>query len=179
MKKMNYPVNQAIFKVKKHWWMWALAIIFNILGISSLIRGYYFIFVVVLIADLIVLSDACHYRYVINDKFLEVKGILLSGSEILLASITTVEEAVLMTFGGFGMKIYTDSMGSYRIKYMDGRREKAILVAPKDRERFINELGSRVDKTVMQIGSGFEFIQGKKQKYNNIGDCEREKDNEC
>ena len=167
MKKINYPVNQAIFKVKKHWWMWGLGIIFNILAISSLMRGVYFIFIVILIADLIVLPDACHYRYVIGEKFLEVKGIIFSGSDILLASITTVEEAVLMTFSGFGLKIYTDSMGAYRIKYMDGRREKAIIVAPKDRERFLYELGSRVEKTVMQTDSGFEFVQGKKTRINN------------
>jgi hypothetical protein len=162
MKKMNYPVNQTEFKVKKHWWMWALGILFNILAISSAVRGYYFIFIAVLISDIIVLPDACHYRYVIDDKFLEVKGILFPGPDILLGSITIVEEAVLMTFGGFGLKIYTDSIGAYRIKYMDGRREKTVIVAPKDRKRFINELGSRIDRTVMCIDSGFEFIQGKK-----------------
>jgi hypothetical protein len=162
MKKINYPVNQAVFKVKKHWYLWALGIVFNILAISAAIRGYYFVFIAILIADLIVLPDACHYRYIIDDKFFEVKGILFPGPDLLLASITTVEEAVLMTFGGFGLKLFTDSMSAYRIKYMDGRREKAIIVAPKDRKRFINELGSRVDKTVMHIDSGYEFIQGKK-----------------
>jgi len=164
MKKINYPVNQAIFKVKKHWWMWGLGIIFNILAISSLMRGVYFIFIVILIADIIVLPDACHYRYVIDDKFLEVKGFIFPGPDVLLASITTVEDAVLMTFRGFGLKIFTDSMGAYRIKYMDGRREKSLIVAPKNRKKFINELGSRVDKTVMMIDSGYEFVQGKKTK---------------
>jgi len=164
MGKINYPVKQEIFKVKKHWWMWALGLLLNFFAITSAIRGYYFLLIAILIADLIILPDACHFRYILDDKFLDIKGIGFPGPVILLASITKVDHASLMTFRGFGLKLYTDSFNSLRIKYMDGRREKTVIVAPKDFTKFINELGARLDKTVMLIDSGFEFIQGKKSK---------------
>ena len=166
MKKIiNYPANQLEFKVKKHWWIWALGLLFNFFAISGAIRGYYFLLIIVIIADLIVIPDACHYKYVIDDKFLDVKGIGFPGPVILLASITIVEEYAIMTFRGFGLKIFTDTVGGHmRVKYMEGRREKALIISPKDRIGFLNALGSRVDKSVITTNQGFEFVQGKKSK---------------
>jgi len=166
MKKIiNYPKNQLEFKIKKHWWMWVLGLLFNFFAISAAVRGYYFLLIIVLIADLIVIPDACHYKYVIDDKFLDVKGIGFPGPVIFLASITVVEEVAIMTFRGFGLKIFTDTVGGHmRIKYMEGRREKAVIISPKNRTGFLDALGSRVDKGVIIADRGFEFIQGKKSK---------------
>jgi len=153
MKKFTYPVDFKEFKVKKRLWIWLLAILINIIAIRCAVIRVYLVFFVILAVDLMVLPDACHFRYILNDKFLEIKCIIFPTPDIVLSSITKVEIATLMTFRGFGLKIYEETAEAFKISYMDGRRQKNIIVTPKNSNEFIHELSLRVDKNVIVIGN--------------------------
>lgn len=122
-------------------------------------------FVFLLLAYLIILPDLMHHRYIVNDKLLVVKSILYPCVEIPLHMITAIEKATLMTFKGFGLHIYEESFGSYKITYMDTRkrrRYKTIIVSPKNGLNFMLEIGSCVDKAVILIDN-FESAFKKKR----------------
>ena len=163
-KKIQYPVNEVIFKVKKRWWIWALALLVNIIAVRCAITGFYLITVVIFILDLLILPDAAHFRYVLNDKFLEIRCIVFPTPDILLSSITAVENATLMTFRGFATKFFEEAMSAYRISYMDGRIRKAVIITPKDRQDFIHELGLRVDKQVILTDNKESAFKKKKDQ---------------
>jgi len=164
-KTMNYPIEFKEFKVRKHWWMWAIAVFVHILAIRFWVIGIYHVMVVLWIADLFILSDAAHFRYVLNDKFLEVRRIVYPGTDILLSSIISVQSATLFTLPGFGLKINEDSMGAYKINYMEGKKEKAIIITPKKGNEFIGELSSRlVDKNVVLLDNRESAFKKKKDQ---------------
>ena len=178
MKGTNIAANQKEFKVKRHWWIWAIFIVCNIVviqicfrGLSDStgeyvegLRGLWFslgFFGVFLAAYLILLPDVTHYSYVINDKFLVVKRVLYPCVEIPLHTITAIDKATLMSFRGFGLKIYEESFGSYKITYKTARKHVVIL-SPKDSLDFMLELGSHVERAVILIDN-FESAFKKKK----------------
>ena len=165
MKKANkYPVNFKEFKVKKRWWIWALGLLLNIIAIRCAMTKIYPVFVVILIADMFIIPDAAHFRYVLNDKFLEIKCIIFPTPDVLLSSIIAVESATLFTFRGFGVKLYEESSGAFKISYMEGRRQKALVITPKDSENFIYELGLRIDKQLILLHNKESAFKKKKDR---------------
>lgn len=170
MKRIESGINFVEFRAKKHWWIWAIGILCHFIIVRICFPGNgpnqdfikknmdmtagmggILFFAIIIIIDMVILPDASHFKYVINDKFLEIKCVLFPGADILLASIISVQNATLMTFPGFGIKVYEESFGAYKINYVDGRREKSIIIAPKNRIEFIKELSSRIDKNVILL----------------------------
>ena len=151
------------FNVKRRWWTCALFILFNILAILSVFSGIYLLFVIVFAADLFILRDASHIRYIINDKFIIIKRIFYSDIEIPLISITEINNYYLMANQGFGTGIIEHVFGGYRIVYnLSRRKNKTVIISPKDPEKFIAELYSHADKNVNLINSTESAFKRKK-----------------
>jgi len=167
MKKTDYPINFTEFKVKRRWWILALFILIHIFAVIS-IRQTYFIFAVVFILDMIViLPDASHFRYIINDKFIIVKRILYPDIEIPVSTITAVNAYTLFAMRGFGLKIIEHTYGGYRIIYHINRMKYVVIVAPKESEEFIGKLSSNLtDKSVILINNTESAFKKKKDQYN-------------
>ena len=138
------------FKVKRRWWTCALFILLQILAVSSLFSKIYFLFYIILAADIfVILPDASHFRYILSDKFLTVKRILYPEIEIPLNAVTELNDYTLIATGGFALKIIEHTSGGYRIVYSIYRgKRKAVIISPKETDKFINEFCSRVDKGV-------------------------------
>ena len=161
---MKYKIEYPEFKVQRRWYLWVTAIFFNLLALRFGFTKNYFMLVVILIIDVVLLPDASHFRYVINDKFISVKCIIYPGWEIPLSMITAVENESLMAFKGLGLRMIESSPSAYRIKYMEGRREKTIILSPKDRENFIIELSSRIDKNLILVNNTESAFKRRKDK---------------
>jgi len=161
----KYPANSIEFKIKRRWWIWVIGILFNILAIRFYFIKVYLFFFIVIICDIFALSEASHHRYIISDKFLYIECIVYPGLEILLDSITAVDNATLMTFRGAGVKIYEESLGAFKITYSEYKgRMKTVIVTPKNRKEFIVELSSRIDKKVILIDNIESAFKKKKDK---------------
>ena len=175
------------FKVKRHWWIWALAIAFNLFAVQVLLNGIYrlfmnagevplistlikfvnspqfIIFAIIFIADILVIRDASHINYNLDDKFLTVQFAVFSNKVIPLISVLAVDGVSLMSFQGFGVHIIESSAAAYKITYrVSSRKRKSIIVSPKDKELFIKELGSRIDKNVILLNSKESAFKKKK-----------------
>ena len=176
------------FKVKRHRWIWVLALLFNLFAVRLLADRIYFIFIdradgnvldaikflsspqfiifaVILAADILVLRDASHIGYNLNDKFLTVKFAVFSKCKVIpLITILEVKGFSLMTFQGFGVHIIESDSGAYKIIYRvrQGKR-KSIVVSPKDGEMFIEELGLLVDPRVILLNNKESAFTNKKR----------------
>lgn len=154
-KNANISMHRAEFKAKKRWWMWALAILVHIIAVRFWLSKVYIVPVVIFIIDLIVLPDLTHTSYAIDGKFLIIKNIfwpIYPSTEIALHTITAVDNATLMTFRGFGVHIYEEFMGAYRIVYSEGRgQKKSVIVAPKNRFDFMGALAAHVGSSVILL----------------------------
>lgn len=147
---MKYPTNFTAFTVKRRWWTMALFILYQIIAASCLFGKAYLIFTLIIAADFfIVLPDASHYRYIINDKFVIIKRIFYSDIEIPLNTITQINNYLLLMAPGFGVKIIESVHGGYQINYSLYRgKNNVVIFNPKDCDNFIRELCSRVDKEI-------------------------------
>jgi len=167
------------FKVKRHWWIWALGIVYNLFALKLLLDNIldsnlteffnspqFTIFVVVLIADIIVIRDASHINYNLSDKFLTVKFAIFSKYKVIpLISILEVKGFSLMTFQGFGVQIIESSLAGYRITYRVGQGKRmSLIISPKDKEMFIEELGLRIDKKVILLNNKESAFLNRKDK---------------
>jgi len=156
------------FKAKKHWWMWALAALVHIIAVRFWIAEIYLAPVVVIILDFVLLPDVTHTVYIINDKFLVIRNIfwpVYPSEEIPLHTITAVTNATLMTFRGFGVHIYENSSGAYKISYYERRgRVKHVIIAPKNRSDFMQAFESGVDKSVILINNKESAFKKKKDE---------------
>ena len=166
------------FKVKRHRWVWVLALLFNLFAVRLLADRIYFmftdktggsaldvikflsspqfiVFAVILAADILVLRDASHIGYNLSDKFLTVKFAVFSKSKVIpLITILEIKGFSLMTFQGFGVHIIESESAAYKITYRvsQGKR-KSIIVSPKDREMFMEELSLLVDPKVILLNN--------------------------
>jgi len=157
------------FKVKRHWWMWALGILGHIIATRFFQIGIYPVLIVVLIIDFIfIFPEAFHFSYDIINRQLTVKRVIYSDISFPVSEITAVENATLLTMmGGFGLQIYSESFGTYKITYSknDGsRRRTAVLVCPKNRQEFIRELSLHVDRKVILINNTESAFKKKKDE---------------
>lgn len=172
MKKVQYTDDSVKFKVKRHWALWALGIFLNLLAIRFITAGVYPVFFVILVVDfVIILPEASHFNYIIEDKCLTVKRLMYSDIEIPCSSITAVENATLFTAPGFATKINEWSLGAYKITYSassnnykhNGKR-KAVVISCKDREKFISELTLYIDTKAILINNTESTFKYKKDK---------------
>ena len=149
-----------VSKVKRRWWTWTLGILLNVLAVGSLLAqqraqiyrqygpSYLLFFIVFLIDIFIILPDATHLCYIIESKTFTVKRTLFSYIVIPYGDITALDNAPLLTFGGFGVKIWDDSFETYKITYRKKGRLKVVIISPKD-PMFIRELCAYVDDSVI------------------------------
>ena len=154
------------FKVRRRWWTCALFVLFHILAVSSLVSKIHFLFYIVLAADIIViLPDASHFRYVLNDKFLTVKRIMYPEISIPLSAVTEINNYTLIATRGFGTKIIEHTSGGYRIGYSMSRgKRQTVIVSPKELDEFIREFCARVDKNINLINNEESAFKKRKDK---------------
>ena len=149
---MKYTNNFTEFKVKRRWWTIALFLFFQIFALACIVGRVYLMAAIILAADFFIIPDALHYRYIINDKFIIVKRILYPDTEIPLSTITQINNYMLMMNKGFALKIIETIHGGYKINYSIFRgKNEVVIISPKDCDKFIRELCSRVDKEVNLI----------------------------
>ena len=168
MDNMNGPEFAQNFKAKKRWWMWGLAILAHFVAVRFWIAEIYVVPIGAIILDLVLLPDVTHRSYVIDDKFLTIKTLfypVYPSEEIALHMIVAVEKATLMSFGGFGTRIYEGSLGAYKILHSENRgKVKSVIVFPKNHGDFIDALASRVDKSVILINNHESAFKKKKDE---------------
>jgi hypothetical protein len=164
------------YKVKRRWWMWALGIFINVFAITgtqvmvinrdspySSGNVYFWIYIVLFIDIFVILPDASHLYFVIeHGGTLIIKRALISDIIIPCHTITMLEVAPLLTFGGFGVKIMEDSFGgTYKITYTKRGRRKVAIISPKD-PQFMKELVRYVDETAVLFNNTDTVFKNKK-----------------
>lgn len=166
MNNSDDPVFHKKFKAKKHWWMWGLAILVHIIAVRFWMLEIYFVPVITIILDFVLLPDVTHTTYIVNDKFLVIRNIfwpVYPSEEIPLHTITAITNATLMTFRGFGLHINDTSLGSYKISYYERKgRVKNVTVTPKNRPGFMEALEAGVDKEVILMNNRESAFKKKK-----------------
>ena len=164
--KFSYPVDFSEYKVKRRWWTVALFIFLNGFGVLSLRKTVYILIAILIIDIILILPDALHMRYIINDKFIIVKRFIYPDIEIPLGAITQIDVYYLLMMPGFGVKIIENTDGGYRIIYSISRsRRKVVIVSPKEPKKFIGELSLHlIDKSVITINSDESAFKRKKDK---------------
>jgi len=165
------------FKVKRHWWMWALWALYHILASSFLRIGIYQLLLVVILLDFIIIfPEASHFRYDIINRQFTVKRIGYYDISFPCDKIMSVENATLFTMWGgrssvINMnQIIDSSFGALKITYsknpnVPGGCRKAIIVTPKDRKAFLTELVLNVDPKVIWINNTESAFKKKKDEY--------------
>jgi len=138
------------FKVKRHWWIWALGLLWNIFAVRFFIIGIYPIFWGTVFLDIYFILTEVHAGYDITHRQLTVKRIILPNISFPCNSIIAIEKAKLLDIqsGSFKMSF---SLGAYKIIYFDKKRPRklpSVLVTAKDRAEFLLELAPYVNPTV-------------------------------
>ena len=164
------------FRVKRHWWMWVLGVLWHIFASCFLRIGIWQLLVIVIAFDfLVVFPDASHFSYDIENRQFTIRRFLLySDISFPCGAIVAVENATLFTMGGGfrsaainDLKIYSESFGALKIIYSvntNMRRRKAVTVGPKDREAFLLELQRNVDPKVILINNTESAFKKKKNE---------------
>jgi len=167
------------FKVKHHWWMWALCILWHLVAARFFAVGIWPVLWIVIIADfLIIFPDASHFNYGIKNRQFTVKRIGYSYISFPVSAITSVSETTWLTYwgtfqrgtslsNGFGLRIYGESFGAYEITYSANTKDhkrKKVIVCPKNRKDFLRELSLLVDPNVMLINNAESAFKKKKDE---------------
>ena len=167
------------FKVKRRWWMWAIWALWHLFASLFLRIGIWQVIAVVIIIDFIIIfPDASHFYYDITKRQFTVERLIYSDISFPCEEIIAVQEVSLFTYrtfqhtatdlkSGFGLKIYSEPMSSYKITYMKNsykRRQKSVFVCPQNREEFMRELSLNVDKSVILIGNTESAFKKKKDE---------------
>jgi hypothetical protein len=157
--------------------MWAVWALWHIFAACFLRIGAWQVLAVVLAIDFIfIFPEAYQFRYDIEHRQFTIKRRLYPDISFPCASIVAVENATLFTMrGGFrsaavtDLKIYSESFGAYRITYTinpnsPGGQRKSVIVCPKDREAFLEELKINVDPRVILINNTESAFKKKKNE---------------
>ena len=157
------------FKVKRHWWMWALWGFFALLAIRFLMVGMSYIFYIFLaVSFAFIFSEASDVSYEIINRQFTVKRIIYYDISFPCDAITSVEKATLFVMkGGFAAQFYTESFGSYKITYSTkstNRQRKAVIVSPKDKTAFLSELRLHIDPKLILIDNTESVFKKKKDE---------------
>jgi len=166
------------FKVKRHWWMWALGALGHIFAACLLRIDLWQVLAVLIVLDfLVVFPDASHIGYDIENRQFTVRRFLLySDISFPTASIVSVDNATLFTMPGGArtanftdLKIYSESFGAFEIIYSISpgavsRRKKKVVVGPADRQAFLDELRLNVDPQVILINNQESAFKKKKDE---------------
>ena len=155
------------FKVKRHWWIWALGILYNLLAIKFLQAGIYLLAVIMFAADIAVIFPEIHLQYIFEDRHITIQRLIYPNISIAYHIITAVEYAPLLTFQGFALKIMEDNMGAYKITYSKSKsnhKRAGIVFCPKNQEKFMSELALHIDKKVILINNTESAFKRKKDR---------------
>ena len=135
------------FKVKRHWWIWALWILWHIFAVRFFQVGMYNWFFGTVILDIfLVFPDAAHFRYEIMHRQLTVRRIIYPDISFPCDSIIAVEKSVLIELAT-PAGIYKNSLGAYTITYFTDKgifKMRVVIISAKERQRFLNELSLNV-----------------------------------
>jgi len=139
------------FKVKRHLWIWALALIWNVFAVRFLILGIYPLFFWgTFFLDIYFILTEVHLSYDITNRQLTVKRIILPDLSFPCSAIIAVEKAKLFSISGGPFRMVY-SLGAYKIIYFDKRRPRklpSVHVTAKDRAKFLIELAQYVNPSV-------------------------------
>ena len=141
------------FKVKRHWWIWALFILWHAFAIRFLQSGIYSaLFYITVILDIIVIfPTASHLKYEITYGQLTVKRVIYPDISFPCKLIIAVEKAELLELKGGPFKI-EGSLGAYKLTYIIKKRahefEKTVVIGAKKHYEFLNELAMNVSAKV-------------------------------
>lgn len=152
-----------VYKVKRHWWMWALGILFNALAIRFAISHASFLLFLMLFFDIFVILPDWHLYYILEYQTLIVHRALFSHIKIPFKDITMLEKSTALTFGGFGVYIGENSLISYKITYTKDGRRKVAIISPKD-PQFIKEFTSHLDEQIIMFNNTDTAFKNKKIK---------------
>jgi len=174
---MKFTANTK-FKVRRRWWVWVIGIIWNIVAIRWLMipassdprvssvshNSTYFLILIVLLVDIFVILPEVSCLYYTFDKgTLIIKRVILSDISIQCNKITRVEKATAITLPGFGVKIFENSMGSYKIVYRVYNKFKVAIVSPKSKE-FMAELATQIDNDTILLNNTDSPFKRKKDE---------------
>ena len=163
------------FKVKRHWWMWALWALYHIIASGFLRIGIYHLLLVIILLDFIIIfPEASHFRYDIINRQFTVKRIGYYDISFPCDKIMSVENATLFTMWGgrsavINMnQIIDSSFGAFKITYIDKNgviRRKGLVISPKNGKAFLSELILNVDPKVIWINNTESAFKKKKDEY--------------
>ena len=152
------------YRVNRRWWVWGIVILFNIFALRSFQLGIYPFFFIVLFIDIVVLfPEASHYCYTLERGILTVKRVLLPDIVVPCGDITSLEKAIFLTLGGFGVKVFEHSFKAYKITYRANNRRKVVIISPKDSD-FMKEFASHIDNTVIMFDKDGNTFKKKKNQ---------------
>jgi hypothetical protein len=137
------------FKVKRHWWIWALALLWYAFAVRFFIIGIYPIFWGTVFFDIYFILTEVHAGYDITHRQLTVRRIILHDISFPCNSIIAIEKPKLLRdMGPFKVSF---SLGAYKIIYFDKNRPRklpSVIVTAKDRAKFLLGLAPYVNPNV-------------------------------
>ena len=162
------------FGVKRHWWMWGLCVLWHLVAARFFAIGFWQVLAVLLAADFfLIFPEASHYSYDITNRQFTAKRAGYSDISFPVSAITAVENATLFTaWGGRSSVINMNQIiewafGTYKIIYnanAENHSRKSVLICPKNRKEFLNELRRHVDPEVILINNTESAFKKKKDK---------------
>lgn len=163
------------FKAKHHWWIWALFILWHVLAVRFWQIGFHPLLIILIIADFfLIFPEASHFNYEIKNRQFTVRRLLYSYISFPCSSIVAVENATLFTaWGGRNNVINMNqiiewSIGTYKITYCANagdHHRKTVLVCPKNRKKFLDELRLYADPNVILINNKESAFKKKKDEF--------------
>jgi len=137
------------FKVKRHWWIWALGIFYHILAIRFFHSGRYLFQVIIVILDILfIFPEASHLGYKIKFRQLTVKRLIYPDISFPCDDIIAVEKPTLFHNVKWGNGY---SLGAYKIIYITDNGEfkmPVVIIVAKNRQEFLTELAANTNANI-------------------------------
>ena len=145
------------FKVKRHWWMWAIWALYNLLAVRFFIAGLYTLSVIIFITDIIFILPNFHLLYIIQYRQITVKRIIYPDISFPCDKINAVLNAMVFGFLDYGYRAKNYSLGSVEVKYSGkNKRESSVTIYPKERDKFLHELTLHTAKEAILLN----YVEG-------------------
>jgi len=137
------------FKIKRHYWIWALWVFFQVLAIRFFQTKIYFLPVIIIIFDIFfIFPEASHLEYEIKYRQLTVKRFIYPDISFPCDAIIAVEKPRLFYNFMWGNGY---NLGAYKIIYFTDTGEfkmPTIIIGAKNRQKFLLELASNTNADI-------------------------------